>query len=374
MRLGLKGVLAALVASLLVYKLLEPPSEADGYPPDTHGLNYMVMVGMYTYFAHNNEMTSLRSKLFREGMPLKGQRILLTGCTKGLGRGIAAHLLGLGADLICPCRKIPDLFEDQMLKDSQDLAKMVGANFDKSQAGKITALKMDLGDLESIDQFIENLSKTIEKNSIDVVVSNAGLISVSGTSKQGFETTFAVNFLGPAHLIKQLIAKDMLSSENPVGKPSIITVSSGEHRSTQRLDKSYIKFGGSEDGGYGDVLVRYAHSKLALTTFALGMAKKHKEIRFIDLCPGPVGSEIASGHGFISKMAVPVLNSIFPDRNHAAMYIVRLITEPEFKDVSGRHYHTLVDFDARSDARDPGMQDLVLSKTDELLKSRNPIQ
>jgi len=57
-------------------------------------------------------------------------------------------------------------------------------------------MNLDLGDLESVKRFSQEIVNTYDK--VDVLLCNAGLTGtpVRTTQKQGFENTLGVNHLG----------------------------------------------------------------------------------------------------------------------------------------------------------------------------------
>ena len=92
---------------------------------------------------------------------LTGMTALVTGCSKGIGRAMAAGLAEAGADII-------GVSQSLKLKDS-DVEKDVVA-FNK----KFTAYNADFSDRASLYAFIEKLFS--ENPAIDILINNAGTI------------------------------------------------------------------------------------------------------------------------------------------------------------------------------------------------------
>lgn len=363
-------LLTSLVTVLVGYFL---GTQNEGLPSDAKSLSYMTLYGLKSYWEDKGSIQMLQKDLLQRHQPLRGKLALVTGATKGLGRGIAAQLHALGADLILPCRSIPAGLARRVELDSDELYRQNGLAVPSSEHPTVLPVIMDLSDLNSIDKGLIDIELNVKDRPIEILVSNAGLIVKDDVrSPQGFELIFAVNFLGAAYLTSELKDKSILRA-GPSGEPAVVvSVSSGEHRAWKSLNQTGLPFGTPFSNGISDVFHRYAYSKLAITTWMLAFANKHPELRVLDLCPGPVGSEIAGKNGMLGQVVVSIMQATLPSIFHSAIFIIRLITEAEFQHVSGRHYHMSKDFNARSDALDPSIQDWVYKQTKALFSARAP--
>ncbi|GBG28517.1 Short chain dehydrogenase family protein [Hondaea fermentalgiana] len=366
-------MLAAItVVAAAFYGLFVPPS-GPGFPHDAMTMSSVLGLGIKTYLRDKAEIKALQQDLLERDLPLRGKLAVVTGATKGLGRAIAAQFHALGADLVLPCRTVPLSLTSMIAADADALFRSNGLDVPKTPRGTVTAVTMDLGDLDSIDAAVEELHDKVKDRPVDILVNNAGLcVKDDLRTAQGFELIFGVNFLGTAHFTSQLLDKDILRAGPSGEAPTIISVSSGEHRSTTMLNATGKPLGYPASNGIVDVFARYGHSKLAITTWMLGLARARPDLHVIDLCPGPVGTEIANKNGPLGKAISPVLQATFPSPSHSALFIVRLVTEPAFRSISGRHYHMSADVDARSDAHDAGTQIWLHSETRRLLETRVP--
>ena len=77
----------------------------------------------------------------------------------------------------------------------EDAVARVKAQPGASQANVIY-MNLDLGDLESVKRFSQDIIHTFDK--VDILLCNAGLsgAAIRCTQKQGFENTLGVNHLG----------------------------------------------------------------------------------------------------------------------------------------------------------------------------------
>jgi 2-dehydro-3-deoxy-D-gluconate 5-dehydrogenase len=91
---------------------------------------------------------------------LSGKTALVTGCNKGIGKGMALGLAEAGADIIGVSSSL------QPGSDVEKEVKALGRNF--------KAYQCDMSDRESIYAFVKKV--LAENSSIDVLVNNAGTI------------------------------------------------------------------------------------------------------------------------------------------------------------------------------------------------------
>jgi 3-oxoacyl-[acyl-carrier protein] reductase len=90
---------------------------------------------------------------------LAGRRAVVTGGTKGIGRGVVAELLGEGAKVAFCARGSDEV------KTTQD-------ELDTSGAGDVIGYVTDVTDAAAVQQFIDDAARTL--GGIDILVNNAG--------------------------------------------------------------------------------------------------------------------------------------------------------------------------------------------------------
>ena len=177
---------------------------------------------------------------------IKGQHIVITGATSGLGLASATQLAHLGAHLTLVARN-----KTKAQKVADDI---------KTRTGN-THIALEIADL-SVMQEVVSLSKRLLKKGtpIDVLINNAGaLLNPRQETSEGLEASFALLLLGPYILTTQLQPLLKLAGRNSVGRARIINVSSGgmytKRLSLNNLESTKGKYSGSD---------AYARSKRAL--------------------------------------------------------------------------------------------------------------
>lgn len=117
-----------------------------------------------------------------------GRTFVVTGANSGIGLATMATLTGRGARVIMACRNTAkaEAARDSLPAESRDLAEI---------------RRLDLADLDSVDEFVDGLV-----GHIDVLINNAGVMNLPhARTAQGHEMQFGVNALGHQALTTGLV-------------------------------------------------------------------------------------------------------------------------------------------------------------------------
>jgi NAD(P)-dependent dehydrogenase (short-subunit alcohol dehydrogenase family) len=140
---------------------------------------------------------------------IQGKTCIVTGSNSGIGKETAKSLANMGAAVVMVVRS-----RERGEKAQKEIMKQSGNN-------SVDLMICDLSSMDSIRHFAEEFKKKYKR--LDVLVNNAGAVyNKREITPEGFERTFAVNYLGPFLLTHELL--DMLKSSAP---SRIINVSSG---------------------------------------------------------------------------------------------------------------------------------------------------
>jgi NAD(P)-dependent dehydrogenase (short-subunit alcohol dehydrogenase family) len=140
---------------------------------------------------------------------LGGQRALVTGAARGLGRAISLALAHAGADVALGLRRA---------EDADDLAAEI-----KAMGRRCTRVQMDVLDRAQITSAVEAVVESF--GGIDILVNNAGLgppeTPVEDATEADFDLTFDLNVKG-LFLTSQAVGRVMIAQ----GSGRIVNLSS----------------------------------------------------------------------------------------------------------------------------------------------------
>lgn len=249
---------------------------------------------------------------------IAGKTCMITGSNSGIGKAAAVGLARMDAVVIMVCR-------DQAKGEAarEDILKMSGA--------KRESVELMIADLASLDS-VRALAGSFLKShqGLDVLVNNAGLIlSKRITTKDGFETTFEVNYL--SHFLLTNLLLGALKADAP---SRIVNVSSDAHTG------GHVNFDDLQgEKGYSE-MGAYAQSKLAQILFTYELARRlaGTGVTVNAVHPGLVatrwGRESAGALSIGLKLASPFMMS--PEKG--ADTVVYLASSPEVSGVTGKFF------------------------------------
>lgn len=182
-----------------------------------------------------------------------GRLAVVTGANTGIGFETARMLAARGATVVLACRD---------LDKAKDAAARIGA--------AVHVVRLDLASLASVREAAAELRDRFPR--IDLLVNNAGVTGLRGTTADGFEVQFGVNHLGHFALTGLLL-------DRVAGR--VVTVSSIGHR-----------FGRARD--WDSPRNAYARSKLANLLFTFGLARRldSSPVLAVAAHPGGASTEI----------------------------------------------------------------------------------
>ena len=201
---------------------------------------------------------------------------LITGASRGIGRGVALELAKLGLDVVV------NYAGNEAAARTSASACLAAA---KGNGKKIRAeiCQADIGSLDDRRKLIEFTRSTFAR--LDLLVNNAGITSIGradilDATEENFDKLMAVNLKGP-YFLTQLAARWMIE-QSRIGvssyKPKIITVSSisGYAVSTNR----------------GDYCMAKAALGMMTNLYATRLAEYG--INVYEICPGIITSDMTA--------------------------------------------------------------------------------
>jgi NAD(P)-dependent dehydrogenase (short-subunit alcohol dehydrogenase family) len=273
-------------------------------------------------------------------LPVAEQTILVTGSTDGHGRRVALDLAGDGATLLLHGRD-RERGED-VLREVRD-------------AGGGEASRVLLADLASLDE-VRRLAAEVQSvaSRLDVLVNNAGIAPPveRGESADGYEVTFAVNYL--SHFLLTALLFDLLARSAPA---RIVNVSSIGQQAID-FDDPQIERGYSQPRAY-------SQSKLAQILFTFELAARLGEdadVTVNTLHP----ATFMDTRMLRESIGAPPLSTV----EEGARATERLVADPAFDGVSGRYFDGLDEARADSQAYDDEARRRLWELSEELTGTR----
>jgi NAD(P)-dependent dehydrogenase (short-subunit alcohol dehydrogenase family) len=264
---------------------------------------------------------------------LTGKTILVTGSNTGIGRATAEALAARGARLVLGCRS------EEKTRPVVEAIRAAG--------GDARFHALDLSDLAAVRRSAQAFLDSGER--LDVLVNNAGLARAKGLTKDGFETTFGVNHLGPF-----LFTTLLLPRLREAAPARIVNVASAAHfsgkppadwESLRRPTKSFTG------------MPEYRWSKLAnvLFTRELARGRAGAGVRSYALHPGVIASDIWR---HVPWPLGPMMMLFMKTTEEGARSSIHCATSPEVAEHDGRYYHS----DCTEKAPNPLAEDAALAK------------
>ncbi len=283
------------------------------------------------------------------GASMTGKTVVVTGASSGIGLATAVALSKMGADVFITAR------------DSGRGGAAV-ESVAKASGRKPGLVVFDLGSLASVREGAEEILGRAAR--IDVLVNNAGIVLSDRTlTAEGFETTFAVNHLGPFHLTQLL--RDRLVASAP---SRIVNVASTAHKSARRgLDFDDLQ----ASNGYRLSKV-YARSKLANVYFTTELARRLESSGVTANClhPGTVATgwgRDGDTHGLMS-FGLRVASPFFITPEKGALTSVYLASSPDVEGVTGKYFVKCHERKPSTAARDADAAKRLWLVSDELVE------
>lgn len=244
-----------------------------------------------------------------------GKTIVVTGANTGLGYEAARALSARGARVLLACR-------------SQQKAEDAIASIEaQNGAVDVRFVTLDLGDLSSVSQCAEQL---IAEDKIDVLINNAGLmVPPYELTKDGFESQFGVNHLGPFALTGLLLKK---MAETPSSR--VVNTSSIAH------NVGKIRFDDiNAERGY-NASARYGMSKLANLLFSYELQRRLEAARMpvlsIACHPGIASTELSRYMPRVLSKATELLQPLLNTAGAGAWPTLCAATAPNV--LGGEYY------------------------------------
>jgi NAD(P)-dependent dehydrogenase (short-subunit alcohol dehydrogenase family) len=271
-----------------------------------------------------------------------------------VGKATATALAAAGAHTVITARS-----EERGRQALADIRRASGSD-------RVDLVVFDLADLASVRAGSTELLDRYEQ--IHVLVNNAGLVlSERSETGDGFESTFAINHLGP-FLLTHLLTERLIAS----APARVVNVASTAHRSARHgLDFDDLQ----ARRGYRGMQV-YARSKLANILFTNQLARRLAStgVTANSLHPGVVATGYARDGDTSGVLAfgVKVIKPFVLTPEKGARTSVFLASSPEVAEVTGQYFVKCRARTTSPAARSEAAAELLWSVSEELVGLAEP--
>ena len=250
---------------------------------------------------------------------MKGKIVIVTGANAGIGKATAAQLSDLGATVVLACR-----CKERGEAALGELSCVDGRCFD--------LMPLDLADLDSVRAFAAAFAKKYDR--LDALINNAGILGRHrAQTKQGFEMSFGVNYLGAFLLTMLLLPLLEKSRQGRVVMMASVAHGWGDVRFDDlNFTRGYNRF------------AAYGHSKLCCLLFTRALAQKLRargsRVAVNAVHPGIVATDIVVNRtNGRFRWVASLMKILFMDSDEGAKTSVFLASDPALCDVSGEYFY-----------------------------------
>ncbi len=250
---------------------------------------------------------------------MTGKIVIVTGANSGIGKATARQLADLGATVVLACR-----CKERAEAALCELNCVEGRCFD--------LLPLDLADLESVRAFAEAFAAKYDH--LDALINNAGILGRRrAETKQGFEMSFGVNYLG-AFLLTMLLLPLLEKSEQ--GRIMMMTSVAHAWGTVRFDDLNYTR-------GYNR-FAAYGHSKLCNLLFTRALAQKLRargsRVTINAVHPGIVATDIVVNRANDRfRWVASAMKLFFLTSDEGAKTSVYLASDPALCQTSGEYFY-----------------------------------
>jgi NAD(P)-dependent dehydrogenase (short-subunit alcohol dehydrogenase family) len=224
-----------------------------------------------------------------------------------------------------------------------------------------SSVELVVGDLSSIEA-VRAVAAEIQRrfDRLDLLINNAGVdVGQRTTTEDGFELTFAVNYLAPFLLTTSLL--DLLRASAP---SRVLTMVSSGHKG------GHIEFDDLQHERKFSGQRAYNDSKLALVLFTYELARRLQGSGVTANCVDPgfvrgtnIGQTLPGGYKAVGTLLMPFM--ITPSK--AAASVAWAASAPELEDVTGAYLKRGKQVSSSKDSRDPALGRRLWETTEALL-------
>jgi len=280
-------------------------------------------------------------------MGMAGKVCVVTGSNSGIGKETALALAELGATVV------------MVVRSQERGQKVLDEIIAKTANHSVSLMTCDMSSMASIRSFAAEFKKKYRY--LNVLINNAGAeFAKRQVTSEGFEQTFAVNYLAPFLLTYELL--DLLKASAP---SRIINVSSGLAKNGK------VDFDDLQNERNYKGMQAYSNAKLMLMMFTYALSRRlaGTEVTVNVLMPGFVATNLGKNSGSLrSAIMFAMVRPMQISAKRGAETSVYLASADEVKDISGKCFAKKKEVETCPFSYDQKVQERLWNETIRLLK------
>jgi WW domain-containing oxidoreductase len=284
------------------------------------------------------------------GVDLSGRVVLVTGADSGIGFETARALAARGARVWVGCIRAAT--------GEAACARIRAAH----PSADVRPIAFDLGDLAAV----ADAAASFDEPKLHALICNAGVYGGPyATTKDGFERTLGVCYVGHAALVHALRPK--LEAAAPA---RVVMVSSDNHRWPTELEFDALP---TPRERYTE-LRAYGQAKLCCVLFAAALDRRWRDrgVSGFSLHPGDLVATGIDADSWVLKLAFLAARPFSPTAAQAAATSVWVATSPDVAALGGRYFSDVRERAPAPAALVPATQDRLWTLTERWIAERHP--
>ena len=277
---------------------------------------------------------------------MKEKICIVTGANSGIGKATALGLARMGSRVVMVCRNAE--------RGENAKAEIIEKSGNKS----IDLLICDVSSMSSVRKFAAEYSEKYLK--LDVLINNAGAVfNTRSITEEGFERTFALDFLGPVLLSYELIPTLRKSTPS-----RIINISSGLHKN------GVVNLGDLRSENKYNGMKVYSNTKLMLMMFTYEQARRLQGsgVTTNVVLPGFVATNLGNNsESLMSNISFKLVRPMQISPEKGAETVIYLASSDEVRDISGKCFQKMKQIQTAPQSYDEDMQLKIWEKANTLL-------
>lgn len=281
------------------------------------------MVILSTKFLFSEACSSIRPL----ENPLKREKeyAVITGGNRGIGWYTVKGLVESGMRVIVGCR---DGASKDMLLSSVEKAGL--------PSGSVEWIYLDMSSMDSVRSFAQAI---LDKNvPISLLINNAGIMFTPYVlTKDGFESQFAVNYLGH-FLLTHLLMPRLLAAGNKEQPARVINLSSTAHAF------GWFEINDLQSKAFYSKTGAYSQSKAAQIMFTRvldeHLSAENKAVKVYAIHPGFIRSNLYT-QTWYAKFVTLTMGFMFKSEEQGAQRVLYSALSPQMEELSGNYFENL---------------------------------